>query len=105
LSGVRLLVIVGGSALGTALLRYLPALFATRPVPLRLERLLQGVPAAALGALLAQSAATALPPGNAWTLALALIAALLLSLRPGGVLWPVTGAVAVAAIGLLIHLH
>ncbi len=103
MSSVRLLVIVGATAVGTALLRYLPALFATRPAPHRLERLLQAVPAAALGALLTQSAPTALPPGHPLTLTLALAAALVLAVRPGGVLWPVAGAVAVAATGLLLH--
>lgn len=95
---------MAGSALGTALLRYIPALFASRPAHPRLERLLQGVPAAALGALLMQSTPSALPPGHLLTTLIALGAALLLSIRPGGILWPVFGAVTLAAIGLALHL-
>ncbi|MDA8345119.1 MAG: AzlD domain-containing protein [Thermaerobacter sp.] len=104
MSGARLLLLVFGAALGTALLRYLPAFFADRPAHRHLERLLQGVPAAALGALLVQSAPTALPPGHLLTTIAALSVAIVLSLRPGGVLWPVAGAVAVAAFGLFLHL-
>ncbi len=104
MSGARLLLLVAGASAGTALLRYLPALFATRPAHPKLERLLQGVPAAALGALLVQSVPTALPAGHLLTVAAALSVAAVLSLRPGGVLLPVAAAVAIAAAGLFLHL-
>ena len=104
MSDAELLLLVALSALGTALLRYLPALFASRPIHPRLEHLLQGVPAAAIGALLAQSAPGSLPSGHLLVTAAALLGALALSIRPGGVLWPVAGAVAIAALGLLANL-
>ena len=99
-----LLLFVLAAALGTALIRFLPARYAHRAADPRLQRLLQGVPAAALGALLVTSVNSALPPHYLVTTALALALAALLSWRPGGVLWPVVGAVAVAAAGLWLHL-
>ena len=92
------------TALGTALIRFLPARYAHHAADPRLARLLQGVPAAALGALLVTSYGTALPPHYLATTLVALVLAGVLAWRPGGVLWPVIGAVAVAALGLSLHL-
>jgi len=99
-----LLSFILASALGTALIRFLPARYAHRAADPRLQRLLQGIPAAALGALLVTSVDTALPPHYLATTLVALALAVILSWRPGGVLWPVLGAVAVACAGLALHL-
>ncbi len=104
MNSLTLLTFVLAAALGTALIRFLPARYAHHAADPRLERLLQGVPAAALGALLVTGFTSALPPHDLVTTALSLGVAALLAWRPGGVLWPVLGAVAVAATGLYIHL-
>ena len=104
MSNQGLLLFALGSAFGTALIRFLPARYAHHAADPRLTRLLQGVPAAALGALLVESYTTALPPHHLLTTGIALALAALLAWRPGGVLWPVLGAVAVAATGLALHL-
>ncbi len=101
---ITLFAFVIAAALGTALIRYLPARYAHHAADPRMQRLLQGVPAAALGALLVTSFHTALPPHYLATTLVALGLAALLSWRPGGVLWPVLGAVLVAAAGLYLHL-
>ena len=99
-----LLLFIFATALGTALIRLLPARYAHRATHKSLERLLQGVPTAALGALIAIGIGTALPPHHLLITAAALALAALLAWRPGGVLWPVLGAVGVAALGLTLHL-
>ena len=99
-----LLLFILAAALGTALIRFLPARYAHRAAHRGLERLLQGVPAAALGALLVTGFGTALPAHHLATTAAALALAAVLAWRPGGVLWPVVGAVGVAALGLALHL-
>jgi len=61
MTAVRLLVFLLAASLGTALMRLLPARHAHRAADPRLARLLRGVPAAALGALLVTSVGSALP--------------------------------------------
>ena len=104
MSGLALLAFILAAALGTALTRFLPALYAHHAADPRVARLLQGVPAAAIGALLVTSFETALPPHYLVTTLVALSLAVVLAWRPGGVLWPVLGAVVVATIGLSLHL-
>lgn len=101
---LTLLAFIFATALGTALIRFLPARYAHHAADPRMQRLLQGVPAAALGALLVTSFQTALPPHYLATTFAALALAGVLAWRPGGVLWPVLGAVAVATAGLALHL-
>jgi branched-subunit amino acid transport protein len=103
MTSAGLLLFILAAALGTALIRYLPARYAHHAADPRLARLLQGVPAAALGALLVTGFNSALPPHHLALTAVALAVAAVLAWRPGGVLWPVLGSVSVAAIALALH--